>query len=92
MLEKYIDECSDEVKTLIRAYGRKKGDELINKIDNNFEFVKYFAVSSLGSKNSVELRKSAGESDSKAYPKYMVNPYGIQNVLAWICYQIGILR
>lgn len=85
-MEKYIDACSMELKKYLSLNGY---DQLIDIIDN-FVFHKYFAVSAIGHQDSIkENRKTAGRGDNST--RFISNPRGIDNVLVWLAYQMGMI-
>lgn len=85
-MEKYIDACSVEIEKYLNRNGY---EQLIGMIDN-FVFHKYFAVSAIGHINSIkEDSATAGRNDN--YTRFVSNPRGIDNVLIWLAYQMGMI-
>lgn len=82
-VEEYINACSNEVKD----YLAKNGYGKLVTIINNFAYHKYFAVSAIGHHDSI--KKDEGE--QRATTRFISYPRGIENVLIWFAYQMGMI-
>lgn len=82
-IEEYINACSFEVKDYLKKSGYSR---LVGIIDN-FAYHKYFAVSAIGHQDSI--KKDDGE--KRATTRFISNPRGIDNVLIWLAYQMGMI-
>ncbi|MBR1677128.1 MAG: hypothetical protein IJ706_07465 [Clostridia bacterium] len=81
-LQSYIDKSSMEIKEYLGS--RENGKNLLAKCDN-FKRLKFFAVSSVGRSDSIVGK----DSDTKI--RYFTSPRGIDNVIIWLAYQMGII-
>ena len=83
-IEEYINACSLEVKDYLKKSGYSR---LVGIIDN-FAYHKYFAVSAIGHQDSI---KDDDDEKKRAITRFISNPRGIDNILIWLAYQMGMI-
>ena len=82
-MEKYIDACSTELKRFLSGKGYGALIDIIDK----FVYHKYFAVSAIGHQDSITSVSRSKNPDTR----FISNPRGIDNVLIWLAYQMGMI-
>lgn len=96
-LKAYIDLCSDELEAYLSTNIETRVDfaNFKGKLSNISPCIKYFALSSLGRKDAVkevELETTSGEREKHKAMYLAANPKGIENLLIWIAYQMGMIE
>ena len=94
--DKYINFASDKIKEFIKDYcienhGEDSYRDLADAI-KRVPFHKFFAVSAIGNKDSIFVDKRKISEDAyRCSTRFTATPRGIDNVILWLTYQLGII-
>ena len=94
--DKYINFASDKIEEFIRDYctenyGEDSYRDLVEAI-KCVPFHKFFAVSAIGNKESIFVDKRKNAEDAyRCSTRFTATPRGIDNVILWLTYQLGII-
>ena len=87
LMQTYIDRCSVEIEALIRT--ANNSDEFMKSVEK-FSNRKFFAVSSIGRKDSIVSDNEQG-SNAEYRTVYYSEPKHIEHVLLWLMYKAGVI-
>ena len=94
--DKYINFASDKIKEFIKDYCIEKyGVDSYSKLANAIKgvpFHKFFAVSAIGNKEAIfEDERKVSDDAYRCSTRFTATPRGIDNVILWLTYQLGII-